>query len=58
MQILVRCPTCEKKGLRIELNNGYRVVTTGRALKDFPMITRCSICKRAIRYDVVKDERE
>lgn len=56
MQINVSCPACQNKGLKIEVNNGYKVVTSGRALSDFPMVTKCSVCKRTIKYDVVKDE--
>lgn len=56
MQEIVRCPACQNKGLKIEINNGYKVVTTGRALSDFPMITKCSVCKRTIKYDVVKED--
>lgn len=55
MQEIVRCPACQNKGLRIEINNGYRVVTSGRALSDFPMQTKCTVCKRSIKYDVVKE---
>lgn len=56
MKVTVQCPTCENKGLKIEINNGYKVVTTGRPLSQFPMATKCSICKRIIKYDVVKNE--
>lgn len=55
MQEIVRCPACQNKGLRIEINNGYKVVTSGRPLGDFPMVTKCSVCKRTIKYDVVKE---
>lgn len=53
---ITECPVCKNKGLKIELNKGYKIVTSGRALGDFPMVTRCGVCKRAIKYDIVKDE--
>lgn len=56
MQIKIECPVCKNDGLKIEINKGYKVVTSGRALSDFPMVARCAVCKRTIKYDVVKDE--
>ncbi len=55
MQVIVECPTCNNKGLKIEINKGYKVVTSGRKLSDFPMVTKCCVCKRSIRYDVVEE---
>lgn len=53
----IECPRCGNKGLKIDINNGYRVVTTGRPLKEFPSNVVCTVCKRVIKYDVVKDEK-
>lgn len=50
------CPACGNKGLKIDINKGFRVVTTGRPMKDFPSVVLCSICKRKIKYDVVREE--
>ncbi len=57
MQVIVECPTCNNKGLKIEINKGYKVITSGRKLSEFPMTTKCSVCKRSIKYDVVKDDK-
>lgn len=55
---IVECPRCGNKGLKIDINKGFHVVTTGRPLKDFPSNVMCKVCKRVIKYDVVKDENE
>lgn len=52
----VKCPRCGNKGLEIDINKGFHVVTTGRPLKEFPSNVICTVCKRVIKYDVVKDE--
>lgn len=51
------CPACGNKGLKLDINNGYRVVTTGRPMKEFPSLVLCLVCKRKIKYDVVKEEK-
>jgi hypothetical protein len=51
---IFECPACGNKGLKVEINEGYRVVTTGRPMKEFPSIVLCLVCKRKIKYDVVK----
>lgn len=56
MQFIIKCPACQNRGLRIDINNGYKVVTSGRPMKDFPCVTTCTVCKRKIKYDVIKDE--
>lgn len=50
------CPACHNKGIKVEVNKGHKVVTTGRPMKDFPSIVLCTVCKRKIKYDVVKEE--
>jgi hypothetical protein len=52
------CPACRNKGINVEVNKGYKVVTTGRPMKDFPSVVLCAVCKRKIKYDVVKDDKE
>lgn len=51
----IECPKCHKMGLKIETNNGYRPIASGRKLSEFPMKTNCTVCFRDIKYDVVKD---
>ena len=53
---IIECPRCNNKGLRIEVEKGCKVVTTGRPLKDFPSNIMCKVCKRIIKYDVVKED--
>lgn len=56
MIITVECPSCQNKGLKIDINSDEKVVTSGRKLGDLPMKVRCKVCKRTIKYDVVKKE--
>lgn len=56
MIVTVECPSCQNKGLKIDVNMDEKVVTSGRKLADLPMKTRCKICKRTIKYDVAKKE--
>ena len=53
---IVECPICKNSGLMIEINKGFRFVATGRALKDYPCVAVCKVCKRRIKYAVEKDE--
>lgn len=55
MQKVLECPCCMNNGLQIELNKGYRLVANGRKMSEYPFITVCKVCKRKIRYDVVKE---
>lgn len=50
------CPRCGNKGLKIDINKGFKVITTGKPLREFPSNVICSVCKRVIKYDVVKEE--
>lgn len=50
------CPACHNAGLKIEVKNGYKVVTSGKPLSEFPCMTLCKVCKRKIKYDVIKEE--
>jgi hypothetical protein len=50
------CPACGNKGLKLDIESGFRVVTTGRPMKEFPSIILCVVCKRKIKYDVVKNK--
>ena len=53
---IIECPACNNKGLKIEVNNGYRVITTGRPMKEYPLSITCTVCKRKIKYAVEKAE--
>ena len=52
------CPACGNKGLKVDINKGYKVVTTGRPMRNFPSVVLCTVCKRKIKYDVIKEENE
>jgi hypothetical protein len=56
MEKIVECPICANDGLKIELKQGERFVATGRALKDYPCVAVCKVCKRKIKYAVEKSE--
>lgn len=49
------CPICEKKGLEIDITNGYKVVFSGK-MSELPCRIYCKVCRRLIKYKVVKDE--
>lgn len=53
-----QCPACSNKGIYVDVNRGYKVVTTGRPMKEFPSVVLCTVCKRKIKYDVVKDGKQ
>lgn len=55
---ICECPACCNKGIKVDINKGYRVATTGRPMRDFPSVVVCSVCKRKIKYDVVKDDNQ
>lgn len=55
---IYECPACRNKGIKVDINKGYRAITTGRPMKDFPSVVLCTVCKRKIKYDVVKEETE
>lgn len=56
MEKVVECPVCKNNGLKIEMNKGFRFVATGRALKDYPFIAVCKVCKRRIKYAVERED--
>lgn len=51
------CPACGNKGIKVDINTGYKIITTGRPMRDFPSVVLCTVCKRKIKYDVIKDEK-
>lgn len=50
---IYECPTCNNLGLKVDLPEGKRIVTTGKPIKELPCVVLCSVCKRKIRYEVV-----
>ena len=52
---IIDCPLCNGGKLKIEITNGYKVVTTG-ALSELPMIAVCKTCNRRVKYTVVKEQ--
>lgn len=53
----LECPVCSNKGLKIELKDGEKIITSGKPLKDYNCVAFCSVCKRKIKYDIVKEEK-
>lgn len=48
------CPACGNKGLKIDIADGFKIVTTGKPIREMQCAIMCSVCKRKIKYDVVK----
>lgn len=57
MTKVIDCPLCNGGKLKIEISNGYKIVTTG-ALSELPCICRCKNCNRNVKYKVVKEKEE
>jgi hypothetical protein len=55
MQKIIDCPLCNGGKLKIEIANGYRIVTSG-ALSKLPCIAVCKTCNRRVKYSVEKEE--
>lgn len=54
---MIDCPLCNGGKLKIEIANGYKIVTNG-ALSQLPCIVVCKTCNRRVKYDVVKADCE
>lgn len=52
---MIDCPLCNGGKLKIEIANGYKVVTNG-ALSQLPCIVVCKTCNRRVKYSVVKEK--
>lgn len=50
------CPVCHNRGLKIDLDNGFKIQTSGLPLKELKCVANCFVCKRKIKYNIVKDE--
>lgn len=51
----IDCPLCNGGKLKINVSNGYEIVTSG-ALSELPCVCVCKVCNRKIKYKVVKQE--
>lgn len=45
----IDCPLCNGGKLKINISNGYEVITSG-ALSELPCIAFCKTCNRKIKY--------
>ena len=45
----IDCPLCNGGKLKINMSNGYEVITSG-ALSELPCIAFCKTCNRKIKY--------
>ena len=52
---IIDCPRCNGGKLKIDIANGYKVITDGRPSR-LPLKTVCKTCNRNIKYIVVRDE--
>lgn len=52
---IIDCPLCNGGKLKIDISNGYKVVTNG-ALSELPCIVVCKTCNRKVKYKVVKQD--
>ena len=52
MQKIIDCPLCNGGKLKIDIANGYRIITDGRPSK-LPLKKRCKVCNRNVKYIVV-----
>ena len=57
MIVEIACPLCNGGKLKINISNGYEVVTSG-ALSQLPCVCVCKNCNRKVKYNVVKSEQK
>ena len=53
---VIDCPLCNGGKLRIDISNGFEIVTTGR-ISELPCVCRCKNCNRNVKYKIVKREK-
>lgn len=51
---IIDCPLCNGGKLKIDIANGYKVITDGFVSK-LPLKKRCPICNRNVKYIVVRE---
>lgn len=49
----IDCPLCNGGKLKINISNGYDIITSGK-LSELPYVCVCRNCKRKVKYDLVK----
>lgn len=49
----IDCPLCNGGKLKLNISNGYEVVTSGK-LGKLPYVCVCKNCNRKVKYDLVK----
>lgn len=55
---IIDCPLCNGGTLKIDIPQGYKIITNG-ALRKLPCVAICKTCNRKVKYKVVKqDENE
>lgn len=52
----IECPLCNGGKLKINVANGYDIVTSG-AMSELPCICICKNCNRKVKYKIVKQEK-
>lgn len=51
MKKIIDCPLCNGGKLKIDISNGYKIVTSG-AMRDLPCRIFCKTCNRTVKYAV------
>lgn len=57
MDKTIKCPICNHNIDGVKLSNGYEVIFN-KPLKELPYIVWCDNCKRKIKYDVKKVDKQ
>ncbi len=52
---IIDCPCCNGGKLKIDIANGYQIITDGK-LRKLPCKTFCKTCNRDVKYIVVREE--
>ena len=52
----IECPLCNGGKLKINVANGYDIVTSG-AMSELPCICICKNCNRKVIYKIVNQEK-
>lgn len=52
---LIDCPLCNGGKLKIDIANGYKIITDGYVSK-LPLKKLCKVCNRNVKYIVVRDK--
>ena len=55
MEKIIECPLCNGGKLTFEIEEGYRIVTSG-AMRDLPCRIFCKNCNRLVKYAIKKEK--